>query len=214
MARSFGNKRKAFIVVAATLAIIALSATFVLASHDFPDVSTGAFYHDDVSWLVDNGITSGCGGGKYCPNNAVTRGQMAVFLHKSAPYLSLVETNGSATDATVSSTYEQLDDLDSFSKAYEGTTIKLTWTDHVATGGTPGTSFCDYQVRVDGDVPDADARAVNYDTEQAVELTEIFSGLAAGSHDLTLWVRGNGTSCSVNHGNFTQSVLVEEFGEQ
>lgn len=29
------------------------------------------------------GITAGCGGGNYCPNNPVTRGQMAVFLAKA-----------------------------------------------------------------------------------------------------------------------------------
>jgi hypothetical protein len=27
-----------------------------------------------------DGITSGCGGGNYCPDQPVTRGEMAVFL--------------------------------------------------------------------------------------------------------------------------------------
>jgi hypothetical protein len=30
--------------------------------------------------LADRGVTSGCGGGAYCPGAIVTRGQMAVFL--------------------------------------------------------------------------------------------------------------------------------------
>ncbi|MBI5838613.1 MAG: S-layer homology domain-containing protein [Chloroflexi bacterium] len=30
--------------------------------------------------LAAEGITSGCGNGNYCPDNAVTRAQMAVFL--------------------------------------------------------------------------------------------------------------------------------------
>jgi hypothetical protein len=29
---------------------------------------------------VRRGITGGCGGGNYCPQNLATRGQMAVFL--------------------------------------------------------------------------------------------------------------------------------------
>jgi hypothetical protein len=33
-----------------------------------------------IKQLVVEGITSGCGGGNYCPNDPVTRGQMAVFL--------------------------------------------------------------------------------------------------------------------------------------
>jgi hypothetical protein len=46
----------------------------------FGDVPEGAFA---ASWIEDleaRGITSGCGGGNYCPHNANTRGQMAVFL--------------------------------------------------------------------------------------------------------------------------------------
>jgi hypothetical protein len=35
-----------------------------------------------VDFLVQNGITGGCGGGLYCGENAVTRGQIAVFLKR------------------------------------------------------------------------------------------------------------------------------------
>jgi hypothetical protein len=33
-----------------------------------------------INELSRRGVTSGCGGGNYCPNDAVTRAQMAVFL--------------------------------------------------------------------------------------------------------------------------------------
>jgi hypothetical protein len=33
-----------------------------------------------INELVRRGVTAGCGGGNYCPNNSVTRDQMAVFL--------------------------------------------------------------------------------------------------------------------------------------
>lgn len=39
-----------------------------------------------ASWIEDlarEGITTGCGGGRYCPNNSVTRAEMAVFLLRS-----------------------------------------------------------------------------------------------------------------------------------
>jgi hypothetical protein len=39
-----------------------------------------------VNWieqLSNEGITGGCGGGDYCPDASVTRGQMAVFLTKT-----------------------------------------------------------------------------------------------------------------------------------
>jgi hypothetical protein len=36
-----------------------------------------------IEQLAAEGITAGCGGGNYCPDRAVTRGQMAVFLTKT-----------------------------------------------------------------------------------------------------------------------------------
>ena len=46
----------------------------------FADVPVGDPLHRYVEALVGAGITGGCGGGNYCPNAPVTRGQMAVFL--------------------------------------------------------------------------------------------------------------------------------------
>jgi hypothetical protein len=39
-----------------------------------------------INELVRRGVTAGCGGGNYCPNNSVTRDQMAVFLLVTAGY--------------------------------------------------------------------------------------------------------------------------------
>jgi hypothetical protein len=49
----------------------------------FSDVPSGAFAAAWIEQLAAEGITSGCGGGKYCPANPVTRAQMAVFLLKA-----------------------------------------------------------------------------------------------------------------------------------
>jgi hypothetical protein len=46
----------------------------------FTDVPTSHPFFRFVEALAAAGITGGCGGGNYCPNQAVTRGQMAVFL--------------------------------------------------------------------------------------------------------------------------------------
>ena len=42
----------------------------------------GSVFEADIEWLATQGITNGCNrtGTKYCPNNPVTRGQMAAFL--------------------------------------------------------------------------------------------------------------------------------------
>ncbi len=49
----------------------------------FSDISFSYWAAAWVEQLANEGITSGCGGGKYCPENPVTRAQMAIFLLKS-----------------------------------------------------------------------------------------------------------------------------------
>ncbi|MGH9316599.1 MAG: choice-of-anchor tandem repeat GloVer-containing protein [Thermoanaerobaculia bacterium] len=46
----------------------------------FGDVPANAFAAAWIEQLSNEGITAGCGGGNYCPNDPVTRAQMAVFL--------------------------------------------------------------------------------------------------------------------------------------
>jgi hypothetical protein len=50
------------------------------ATPTFGDVPTSSGMYKFVEALAASGITGGCGGGNFCPNNPVTRGQMAVFL--------------------------------------------------------------------------------------------------------------------------------------
>lgn len=49
----------------------------------FNDVPANYWAANWIEQLAREGITSGCGGGNYCPTNPVTRDQMAVFLLKS-----------------------------------------------------------------------------------------------------------------------------------
>lgn len=53
------------------------------ATATFNDVPTGSFGFQHIEAFADSGITGGCGGGNYCPDNAVTRAQMAVFLARA-----------------------------------------------------------------------------------------------------------------------------------
>ncbi len=49
----------------------------------FADVPLGYWAAPRIEELVRDGITAGCGGGNYCPEAAVSRDQMAVFLVKT-----------------------------------------------------------------------------------------------------------------------------------
>jgi len=47
------------------------------------DVPTNYWAFKAIEALADSGITTGCGGGNFCPDQSVTRAQMAVFLAKA-----------------------------------------------------------------------------------------------------------------------------------
>ncbi|NOZ78656.1 MAG: S-layer homology domain-containing protein [Acidobacteria bacterium] len=50
----------------------------------FSDVACpGGFAVDWIEQLASEGITAGCGNGKFCPKQEVQRSQMAVFLSKT-----------------------------------------------------------------------------------------------------------------------------------
>ena len=82
MSRSHSKRMRPLAVLAVTVALLAIPASYVWGSHLFPDVSSSAFYHDSVSAIFNAGVSSGFPDGTYKPNSAVTRGQMAVFLDK------------------------------------------------------------------------------------------------------------------------------------
>lgn len=51
----------------------------------FDDVADSVFI-DDILWLAESGITTGCGTTSFCPGSNVTRGQMAAFLVRGLGY--------------------------------------------------------------------------------------------------------------------------------
>jgi hypothetical protein len=60
-----------------------LQASPAPATASFTDVPTSHPFFQFIEALVASGITAGCGGGLYCPDAPLTRGQMAVFLSKA-----------------------------------------------------------------------------------------------------------------------------------
>ena len=76
------QRRHLFIVAGMLLAAVLAIPGWAWASHQFSDVPDSDWAHDDIAWLADAGITQGCGGGQYCPDDYVTRRELAVFLHR------------------------------------------------------------------------------------------------------------------------------------
>jgi hypothetical protein len=106
----------------------------------FDDVPPGHMFYDQINWIYENGITSGCSVTPplYCPDAAVSRGQMAVFMYHLAGY----GTGGAIVDA------DTLDGLDStdfanaghdhWGESWSGSGIGLTLESTDTTGTNPG----------------------------------------------------------------------------
>lgn len=59
----------------------------VFASHQFNDVPDSHTFHNAIDWMKDNNITVGCNppaNTNYCPEDNVSRGQMAAFMKRLA----------------------------------------------------------------------------------------------------------------------------------
>ncbi|MGA7098158.1 MAG: S-layer homology domain-containing protein [Acidimicrobiia bacterium] len=81
------KRRRSSLLVTAILAFTFVFPAAVWASHQFTDVPDSNVFHNSIGWMKDNGITVGCNppaNTKYCPNDPVTRGQMAAFMKRLA----------------------------------------------------------------------------------------------------------------------------------
>ncbi len=72
-------------ILAVAIATVSSAPAYAAACAGFTDVdSANTTYCSAVTYLKDKGITLGCGdGSNYCPNDYVTRLQMALFLQRA-----------------------------------------------------------------------------------------------------------------------------------
>ncbi len=80
--------RRAWAIALLVVAGVLFATGAALASHLFSDVPTSAVYHDAASWLATRAVTLGCATGLFCPDDFVTRAQMALFMNRLGKALS------------------------------------------------------------------------------------------------------------------------------
>jgi hypothetical protein len=83
-----GRFRWIFVCLALASPVAALAQGFTFdpppcQGNVFNDVNCSGLFDAWIEQYARDAITGGCGGGNYCPNSAVTRGQMAVFVEKA-----------------------------------------------------------------------------------------------------------------------------------
>ncbi|MEO0492606.1 MAG: S-layer homology domain-containing protein [Actinomycetota bacterium] len=66
----------------AIVVVVLLGAGVATGTDLFDDVDDGRFFSAPAEWAANNGITNGCGGGNFCPNDPVTRGENITFAKR------------------------------------------------------------------------------------------------------------------------------------
>jgi hypothetical protein len=73
------------IVAAISALVLIVPLTAYATTSMFGDVPDSHIFVEDINWMKTSGVSNGCGNGtNYCPNDNVTRGQMAAFMHRLA----------------------------------------------------------------------------------------------------------------------------------
>ncbi len=80
------QNRLLILVVVIALAIAAIPAVVSAAGGTFIDDDTSIF-EANIEWMAASGVTKGCSPDEFCPEDNVTRGQMAAFMQRFAGYL-------------------------------------------------------------------------------------------------------------------------------
>ncbi len=78
------QRRHLIILAGVLLAAVMLIPGIAYATTSlFADVPDDHIFVNDINWMKTAGVTQGCGDGtNYCPDDNVTRGQMAAFMHR------------------------------------------------------------------------------------------------------------------------------------
>lgn len=85
-ARFHLDKGEALIAHGTKMKVLSVTAAgLVVQLIGFDDTAKSDFLND-ILWLAESGITKGCSDTSYCPNDFVTRGQMAAFLTRALGY--------------------------------------------------------------------------------------------------------------------------------
>jgi len=148
-------------------------------------------------------------GPKGDPGQQGPAGTPAVYKRTRLTY------SGTITTPDTSASFVQERVVGTFTKDRADSVIELVALGHASGSGVA----CSWQLRIDGANNQGAAGAGAFDgTEANVQInagvpytiTSVFQGLAAGSHQVTLWVRGVASNCTNNPGNYTRVVYVNE----
>ncbi len=177
-----------FTILGVLLAIPAAS----LASHRFTDVADSNVFHDDIAWLADAAVTKGCNppdNDEFCPDDAVTRSQMAAFMRRFARYIDAEDGTPAFADAAGDA--DTLDGLDSSALLGGGAAAVFA-------------SANDVELLDNGFTPEV-VRSVTF-SPPASGTVIVNSTITATDPDI-----GNSVACSITQGTTLESGFIQRW---
>lgn len=69
-------------IVISVVALLLIVPGVALGTHVFDDVGDSDTHAGSIEWLAGTGVTAGCTTTDYCPDDPVTRAQMATFMYR------------------------------------------------------------------------------------------------------------------------------------
>jgi hypothetical protein len=217
--RAPGRARRRVLSVLLGVTALLVPTLTLAGGSPFSDVSpTNQFYGNIVN-MANAGITSGCGGGKFCPKDNVTREQMSAFINRAAPRVSKASfaqplgntpggkaiNNGTVASVTVNSLGNEY--------------LFLSTSFFTLTYAAAGTFPCEngYRFTVDGTLV---GLAYMFDRDlvqpSSTWATKMISGqevvaVGPGSHTVRLVYKDGGGNCSNFPGTGSLSAMVIPF---
>jgi hypothetical protein len=101
-----------FALLAALAALAAAAPVHAQQCDVFTDVQASDSFCASVQWLKNRAVTTGCTQTEYCPGNAVTRAQMALFMDR----LGRSQTPTQVTASTGAATLPAINDSGAFAQ--------------------------------------------------------------------------------------------------
>lgn len=128
--------------------------------------------------------------------------------------------SGAYIDDEADLDWRQLADVGTFRKDVGDTVLMVHWNGNAKVDAAGGIGTCVYQLRIDGlnslgsasETTVSGAVAIIGETDGSIpfQVTDVFSSVGAGTHEVTIWVRGTPTECFLNPGNFKHTIIIEE----
>jgi hypothetical protein len=175
-----------------------------VSTHEIFDVTAGIYPVTKALRLIDPAASEAC-----------ASDETQTYLSQGPSFSSFHITSLFFTGA-LSTTAINMGTLGSFTKVSASTTITVHFNGHVS--AATDTNVVEFYLRVDGVAAmggEASGLLFAADANRNVycPMTAVFTGLAAGSHNVEMWTRipnSAATNPSINSGNYSERVIVDE----